>query len=486
MILETLAAVAILAQRPTMLIYQETIVEFTDTDPNVLVSKKLGDILERSGKVAPIVWHASDPLIQAAIQSGKLPALPSSAKRPDVFSIARSLDATYVAFVKLNRTGAELKGVIEVFRARGGRNLWKNETTVSIMQNGKMDPESGSISVANTWAIQLNANPFKDLPSRPIFENPEPSNPTVGPATTVSIDRTPLESGKKALEAGNLVAAVALLHDAVDVEPMNVEARSLYIEALRRAGHPFLAADEAARAAELMPAESVFLVEAAGAWIQGGKSDRAGEIIQAALRANPKNSAALSLMGDLYAGRLELERAIDYYTQSYAVAQNPETLYKRAQAYAIAERFEESLADIDKANETGLSREPEIATRRYRETLKVLDPAIDALAANLRNLLREAGDAVGSTALKPRSAAFEKSVAAFLAYLERLEPPELFARSHTRRELAVSLMHQAAQGLYKSLDGGGKDALGDAELLQIEAMREFAVAKQQYQAEIGR
>ena len=486
MILETLAAVAILSQRPTMLVYQETIVEFTDTDPNVLVSQKLGEILERNGKVAPIVWNQADPLVQAAIQSGKLSALPTSANRTDVFSIARTLDAGYVAFIKLNRTGAELKGSIEVFRARGGRNLWKNDTNVSIMRDGTLDPESASMSVANTWAIQLNANPFKDLPSRPIFENPEPSNPNVTPPTTVNIDRTPLESGKKALEEGKLVAAVALLHDAVDVEPMSVEARSLYIEALRRAGHPFLAADEAARAAELMPNEGIFLVDAAEAWIQGGKSDRAAEMIQAALRANPKNAAALSLMGDLFAGRLELERAIEYYTQSYDAEQNPETLYKRAQAYAIAERFGESVADIEKANSTGLSKEPEVATRRYRDSVKVLDPAIDALASNLRNLLREAGDPTPSTALKPRSAAYAKSVESFLAYLEKLQPPEMFARSHTRRELAVGLMSQSAQGLYRSLDGGGRESLGDAELLQIEAMREFAVAKQQYQAEIGR
>jgi tetratricopeptide (TPR) repeat protein len=486
MILETIAAVAILAQRPTMLIYQETIVEFTDTDPNVLVSKKLGDILQQSGKVAPIVWHQQDPTIQDAIKTGKLPALPTTASRPDVFSISRTLGASYVAFIKLNRTGAELKGTIEVYRSRGGGSLWKNDTNVSIMQSGKLDPESGSMSVANTWAIQLNANPFKDLPSRPVFENPQPSNTNVAPPTTVNIDRAPLESGKKALADGRLVAAVSLLHDAVDIEPMSVEARTLYIEALRRSGHPFLAADEAARAAELMPNEGVFLVDAAEAWIQGGKSDRAAEMILAALRSNPKNAEALSLMGDLHAGRLELDRAIDYYSQAYAASENPETLYKRAQAYAIAERFEESVADIDKANTTGLSKEPEVAIARYRNSVKVLDPAIDALASNLRNLLREAGDLSQSTALKPRSAAFAKSVESFLAYLERLQPPELFARSHTRRELAVSLMAQSAQGLYRSLDGGGRDALGDAELLQIEAMREFAVAKQQYQAEVGR
>src|SRR5688572_21396689 len=140
MIALIVAAVSIVAQRPTMLIYQETLVEFTDADPNVLVSTKLGEILEQSGKVSPIVWRQSDPIIQAAIQSGKLPALPTSAKRPDVFSIARTLDATYVAFVKLNRMGAELKGTIEVFRARGGRNLWKNDTNVSIMVSGKLDP----------------------------------------------------------------------------------------------------------------------------------------------------------------------------------------------------------------------------------------------------------------------------------------------------------------------------------------------------------
>ena len=66
MIALIVAAVSIVAQRPTMLIYQETLVEFTDADPNVLVSTKLGEILEQSGKVSLIVWRQSDPTIQAA------------------------------------------------------------------------------------------------------------------------------------------------------------------------------------------------------------------------------------------------------------------------------------------------------------------------------------------------------------------------------------------------------------------------------------
>jgi tetratricopeptide (TPR) repeat protein len=191
-------------------------------------------------------------------------------------------------------------------------------------------------------------------------------------------------------------------------------------------------------------------------------------------------------MGDLHAGRLELPRAIDYYSRSYDLEPSPETLYKRAQAHAMAEQFDASLADIEKANATGLSKEPEVAARRYRETVRILDPAIDALASNLRNLLREAGDPSATTALKPRASAYEKSVGAFLKYLDQIEPPQVFLRSHTRRELAVGMMHQSALGLYRSLDGGGREALGDAELLQIEAMREFALAKDQFQAEVGR
>lgn len=480
-----LAAVSIGAQRPTMLIYQETVVEFTDADPNVLVSRKLGVNLEQNGKVAPIVWSSDDPAITAAIAAGKLPGLPTTAKRSDVLDIARTLDASYVAFLELKRTGAELVGKIDVLRSRGGRSLWKNETKVSIIKNGRLDPENGAQSVANTWAIQLNSNPFKDLPSKPIFETPEPTKPDVAPPTTVAIDRTPLASGVKALNEGRLVAAVALLHDAVDVEPMSVEARMAYIDALRQSGHPFLAADEAARAAQLMPLEGAFLVKAAQSWIEGGKSDRAYEIIAAAIVANPKNAAAHSLLGDLFVGRLELERAIESYTKSYEVMQDPETLYKRAQAHAIAEQFENSVADIERANSTGLSREPERAEKRYRETVKVVDPVIDSLAANLRNLLREAADPAQATALRSRGSAFLKRVEAFLSYMDRIDAPESHARSHTRRELALGLLHQAAQGLVKHLAGNNPDSLGDAELLQIEAMREFAVAKQQFQAEIG-
>jgi hypothetical protein len=181
-----------------------------------------------------------------------------------------------------------------------------------------------------------------------------------------------------------------------------------------------------------------------------------------------------------------MDRAIEYYTRSYDVDQNPETLYKRAQAHAIAERYEDSVADIERANTAGLSREPEVAAKRYRDTVSVVDPVIDSLAASLRNLLREAADPNPTAALKTRSASFLKRVEAFLGYLDRVEAPEAHGRSHTRRELAVSLLHQSAQGLGRHFEPGNRDGLGDAELLQIEAMREFAVAKQQYQAEIGR
>jgi tetratricopeptide (TPR) repeat protein len=480
-----IAAVALVVQRPTMLIYQESVVEFTDTDPNVIVSKKLGEMLDKNGKVAPIVWTKDDPAIAAAVAGGKLPGLPAAAKRQEVLGISKILGASYVAFVELRRTGAELNGKIDVVRASGGRSLWKNETKVSVMNGGRLDAESGVLSIANTWTIQLNANPFKDLAARPIFENPAVSNPSFTPSATGSIDNTPLASGLKALEEGRLVAAVALLHDAVDVEPMSVKARLAYIDALRQSGHPFLAADEAARAAELMPQEGTFLVAAAQAWIEGGKPDKAHDLIRNALASEPKNASALSLLGDLYVGRLELDGAIDAYTKSFEAKQDPETLYKRAQALAIAERFDESIADIERANSAGLSREPAQAEKRYRETVKTLDPVIESLAANERNLLREAGDGKPTTDLKGRSASFTKRIESFLGYLDRIEAPETHLRSHTRRELAVSLLHQSAQGLAKFLAGDTADALGDAEILQIEAMREFAVAKQQFQAEIG-
>lgn len=483
MIVEVLATLLIGAQRPTMVVYQETVVEFTETDPNVLVSKKLCEILQREGKVAPVLWSTADPTVAAAITAGRLPTLPGSANRGDVLAISRTLGATYVSFVELRRLGAELIGKIEVLRV-GGRSMWKTESRVSIMNNGRLDPDSGALSIANTWAVQLNTNPFKDLPTRPIFETPEPANPTIKHPSPASIDRAPFANGYKALEEGDLLTAVTLLRDAVDLEPFSVEARLAYIEALRRAGHPFLAADEGARAAALMPQEGRFLVEAADAWMLGGKPDRAFEIVTEALRQNPSNAAAHSLMGDLFVGRLELGRAVDAYTKSYSLKNDPETLYKRAQAHAIAGQFDLSVADIEQANTTGLSQEPEKAQARYRAAVKTIDPVIDSLALQTRNLLRQASDPPSAT-LSARVAAFVKQVAAFLAYLDRIEPPETHARSHARRELTMSLLHQAAQGIARHL-AAVAGSLEDADMLQVEAMREFAVAKQQFQVEVGR
>ncbi len=482
MMLPLIAALALAPAKPTVLIYQDMVIEFTDKDNNVLVAKEIASGLDAVGKVAPVSWEMSEPAVVAAIRSGAIRSWEATAKKDDVFKVSRAIGADYVVICKVLRKGGELEGDIQLYRGRGGRTVWDNNAKYSIIRNGKLDIVSGSMTIASTWVAQLDTIPFKDLPASRSLATPDPGIPTATHTPSVRIDSAPLASGRKALREGKLIEAVVFLNDAVDADPMSAEPRLALIEALQQAGHPFLAAGEAARAYELMPDRSEFLIVAAQSWIDGGQTDRAFEKIQEALAKDPKNAAARTIFGDMMMGRLDFERAAEQYTAALAIRQDPETLYKRAQAYALTEEFSKSVEDLEKANKLGLSQEPEIATKRYRNNVGVLEPVIQSMAVAFRNLLKEAQSEPGGS-LKARTDTWVLRASALMQYLDRVTPPLVHVKSHEQRGLAMNLLYQAGKGLHRHLAEGGQAGLGDADLLQIEAMRELAAAKSRFESE---
>ncbi|HET6644442.1 MAG TPA: tetratricopeptide repeat protein [Fimbriimonadales bacterium] len=475
-----LAAATLLTARPMVLIYQERVLEFTNTDNNIMVDAQMAKGLDAVGKVVPIVWSMNEPHIAAAVKSGAIKDWTQTPSHGDVFKVARAIDAEYVAIVQVLRKGGELNANIDLFRNRGGRSVWDNKVTVSIIRDGKLDAESGGMSIASTWVAQLDTIPFKNLPAQPALPTPDPGAGQITPNTNVQVDKTPLENARKAEKEGHWDAAVSLYRDAVDANPTSPEPRHGLIGALRQGGHPFLAAEEAARAYELMPDRSEFLVDAARSWIDGGQPAKAFEKIQEALAKNPNDGAALAIFGDMLMGRLEFDRAVESYSKAIAAGPTGDLYFKRAQAYALSGQFDKSVADMDQANKLGSQADPAVALQRYRENVKVLAPVFESLDISIKNLLT---DAKAGTNIKSGADKLAARITAFLAYLDKMQAPAMHSKSHEERGLALDLLMQATAALQRYSSEGGT-GLGDADLLQIEAMREFATSTSSFEEEI--
>lgn len=466
--------------KPLVLVVQEQVQEFTDRDPNLDVMRGLSKALDENGKVQTVIWSDADPIIAAAFATGKAGKFTKTPKIADVQRLNRVLKADYVAYLKASYFGGSLKGQIEFYEDIGRKPIFTDETTTAILKDGVLDEVSSSMSLVNTWLMKLVSGPLKGLPGGANVQNPLLGDPTVTPTAILPIDKAPFESGMAALQKGDVISAVASLRDAVDADPSNPEVRLALIEALRRADKPFLAADEAQRAADTIPTDSRLILAAAECWLAGGKPERAMDLVNKSLAANPKNATAKMLLGDLQIGSLQFQKAVDTYSEAIELEKDPEIYYRRAQAYALLEQFPKSIADLDEAKKLGLSQDERKVTIRYENNVRSLEPVFVSLATSVRNLLAEAKSFPDTKGLDVRAAEIGSRCASFSDYLDKVVPPQFHQKSHAQRALATNLLLQSSLGLQKFLVKRDVEMHGDATLLQIEAMREFASAQAQY------
>jgi tetratricopeptide (TPR) repeat protein len=471
--------------KPFLLIAQQKVMEFTDLDPNYDLMRPLSRSLEKTAKVVPVIWSTSDSLVSAALRSGEIPSLPDNPGKDDLLRIAGKLKMDYAALCVIRRSGSEVEAQIDLYKKGVSKPIWSSQTRISILKDGVADSESSVMSVAETFATQLVTVPFKELPGVHLEGPVEVGNPTITPSSRSGPDREPLENGIKALRSGDIMVAIALLRDAVDAEPMNPQPRLALIEAYQSMGKSMLAAEEASRAFELMPEEPALILYAAEAWVQGGNIENAFQNVSKVLLKDPRNPAALAALADLHVSKLNLDKAIELYEDSLSIKNDPEIRFRLAQAYALKEEFSRSIQQLEEAKVAGLSELPEDITRRYRKNFQVMDSLFQNLATSIRNILKEAKANPKSNNVKLRSIELTNRIAAFSAYLDAIPPPEKHQMSHKLRALAANLLLQSANGAQRYAAEADLDLYDDADLLQIEALREFASARQQFEKEMS-
>ncbi|HWP32087.1 MAG TPA: tetratricopeptide repeat protein [Fimbriimonadales bacterium] len=470
--------------KPLILIFQERQIEFTDTDPNLEIAIPLSDALKNTGKVIAALVNQADPYVAAAIQDG-LFRWQDPPTREHAFRLARVIKADYLAIVKATAVGGLVNGKIELYQ--NSKLVFQDTSTTSIIKEGQLDRESSALSLANSWTTKLEVGPFKNLLPPPDVENPPPGEATYKPSLPIEPDKRPFENGKIALNAGRTTEAISLLRESVDADPFHIEARLLLIEALRREDKPFLAAEEAIRGARLLNDNPDLLLSAAESYLQGGQFDSAMKLVEEALAKDPLNADAYVLKGDLLLGSLQYTEAVEAYNQALTRKEEGETFYKRAQAYILMGEFEKGLQDIESAKKIGFSEEPVHRLRRYRRNVPSLDSVFISLSTGVSNLIKEAGAFPETPELLQKCQDLKKRCTLFSEYLERLNPvPIEHEKSHSQRSLASILLIQSLSSLQKFLSEKNEHAQGDASLLQVEAMREFAAAQQQYRQELNK
>lgn len=477
-----LSVVATAAAKPLILVVQQQVQEFTERDPNLVLLPVLASALAETGWVSTTIWVESNPLLTAAIADGELKVFSNTPRNEDVMLVARAIRADYVAYCTARAVGGSVRGTIEVFRVSGGRSIFKDEAAVQILVDGALDRPSSMLSLANTFTVKLFAGPLKDLASAAPIETPPATGSTVSQTVSLPVDKAPFENGIKALDGGRVLEAIALLRDAVDADPTDAQARIALIDALRRAGRPYLAADEAMRGAELNPTDLSLVVAAADSWLAGGQPEKARALARLVIDASPSSDAAWIVFGDVCLSSVQYDDAISAYTKAIDLKPSADAYYKRAQAYALTENYQASSRDLSLAKDLGLDDDPVRAESRYRATMRVIDNVFTSLATSIRNLLVEAKTTSGPD-LNRRAAEAVSRLASFNEYVGQLTPPNSHTRSHEQRVLALSLLLQSGLGMQKFILQSNPETGDEANLLQIEAMREYGAGRTIFERE---
>ena len=236
------------------------------------------------------------------------------------------------------------------------------------------------------------------------------------------------------------------------------------------------------RGAELNPYDISLVVVAADCYLSAGQPERARATVRAVLDANPSSDEAWLVYGDICLSTLNNDEALSAYSKSINIKPTAEAFYKRAQAYALLEDFQASNRDMESAKSLGLDDDPVKVLARYRETIKIVDNVFVSLATRVRNIIVEARVAAGPDIAR-RARETAGSVNSFSEFVAKLTPPDVHSRSHEQRLLALSLLVQAALVTQDFVNRGGTETGDEANLLQIEAMREFGAGQSIYEKE---
>lgn len=507
---------------PQVLIVQEKQKYESKEDPNVDLGIYLAEELDKEGRVAPVVWSLTDAFFRAAVNDGFITNPNEAPSLAIAQQAASKMKVEYVIQYAAFKKGLTMSVRATLFRR--GKAIWRDPSAetnaelikltsieerlrrqgkldgqertsqpdwreLSVTLDDKFDVENAGRSIARTWSLLLATGPWKGLAARPVNPTPDVEEgqkpkPNDEPLPPRIIDnKKMIEDVQRLLANGEAMQAVNLLRDAVDSEPFDVERRRMLISALVSANMARSGAEEARRAAELLPDQVEFRISAARAWIRVGDNDEAVKDLNEAVAREPNSPVTRGLLGEMALMKLELAAALDHLNASLEASDRPETRFLRGLCLTLAGEIDEGKRDFDKAFELGLGKDPAAERSRYEMVANLTDATAIKLGLRVRDAFQRARLKRTEPKLGPDVGDLAKLALGLKGLAPTVATPDRYKKSSERRSLALNLLLQCVTELQEFLRTGDEDVIGDSTLNLGEALKQIGTVREMHLAE---
>ena len=447
-------------------------------DPNVDIAQAISHEYDTSGRLNPIVFSLADPIFRAAVTAGDIKNAPENPKPRQIFDAAKKLGVEYILVVEAIRSGKAVKAKAFLYRDR--HEIWKDEENMSVTTKDILDPEGTSRSLARTFAIRMNAAPFKGMQDRPKMQTPtlQPGqSPTVAqgsaPISPETSDSQLTKNVEALVQAKKVESAILMLRDAVDAAPFDLDRRMSLINLLQ-GDNPEAAATEARHAAALMPDKIELRVLAARAWMKAGHPEEAQKDLNEAIARDPNGPDTRLLLAEVSLEQLAPAKALGHLDESIKQKDSAQARFLRAICRALLGGVEGMQADLAQTDKLDPNKTPDSTRQRYSIAVDITDRMLAQDGAEIRTLIPK-------IVVKPKDKDLHEQIDQSLRliqsrtmFLSALPLPPEAKQANDRRLLAQKLMAQSLLDIQIYSSSMDEDTLADARINLTEALKQIA------------
>lgn len=513
--------VSLIHAAPRVLVVQRAIL--TEGVENVPVSQKFVAELDNDGRVAPIQWSMTDPVVRDAIEKRVLTEFTTDPDDKTLRDIARKLDVEYVLVVSVTSKGDSVFPRATLFDPSLRRRIWtleddkkigeqpkpvvtkdgkvdKEETqalrekyaeslkngmpsATVVMVNGEVDMNATVATMARTWNAMLAEGPFKKYEPRKKTISPEPGpaqtftgGAGVGADANTSVEEA-LEQAKELDRIGQPDRALLVLRKCIDTAPLDPQPRTMEVDLLLKQGQYALAAEKAMVALHMSEDKSELWIKAADAYVRLGDLDRALDCANQGVARGNMGFLAMQVMAEVWMFRGDSEKSLGYYDQAIAKEQSPRAYAGRALARALSGDVEGCVRDVEAAQASG-----PIAPDVYQRTMETVGLAIPQFAEALRQVPRLARTNKSEPTLRLAERT-NSQLSAVVELLVRIRPPQAHKLSHQTRDLAYKLLKQSSVEALAFVKNGTEDSAMESAISLGEALKLAPTIEEQYRIE---
>ncbi len=438
----------------------------------------LGKELDSFGRVTPILYSTSDVAFRAAVAMGRVKPPPPNPKPHDLVVAAKALDATYILIVQAQPGNNKMKGTATLYFE--GRENWKDDETVSVATGGELDVTDTLRSLARTFVLKMNQGPLLGLPDRPKMSQPpmqpgqEPPVAHVNPGAGGPVTDDALQKSVGDLvKANKSDDAILLLRDAVDSAPLDLARRMSLIELLQ-VKDPSAAAEEARRAAMVLPDKLELRVLAARCWMSAGQTAEAQKDLNEAVARDPNGPATRMLLGELSLKQLQPDQALPHFDAVVKLQDSAQARFLRALCHALLGGADAMQADLAEAAKLESSPSTTVIASRYALTADLMDRITAKDAVALRELIAKLIVKPKDATLRGQAAQSLRLLQTRVAFLSAVQVPPDAKDANDRRILAHRLLAQCVLDMQTYANSPDEDTLADAQSNLADALKTLA------------